>query len=325
MKAVVIGCGGIANYAHLPNLKALGVEIVAVCDLVEEKALAASQKFGGRPFTDFNKALEEEADFAVIATPPNTHYEIAKTALESGKHVFLEKPLAANLVEARKLHQLTLSYNEKVVPGLCLRFNPMFIYVASRIGALGKLHYVYRLAMGNASGVLSPSGWVRFREKSGGMMVENMIHMIDTFRWYAGDFASVSSVFSTFTSGSDIEDNVSVSVRFASGAVGSMAQSWTSSRSLDAWGIVGEKGSLLIDGYVDGTVYENMRDIRVTEAHKFDGGGSYMYLNEMRGFIEYLQGGNYPVSTLDALRAQELAEAARLSSEEKREVSLNEL
>jgi len=326
VKAVVIGCGGVANYAHLPNLRKLGVDVVGVCDIIEERAIEASKKYGGKALTDYREAVELDADFAVVATPPDTHYEITVAALEAGKDVFLEKPLAADLATAKRLQAAVDSSGRKVVPGLCLRFNPMFQYAASRLRDLGRVQYAYSLALGNAAGLLGPAGWVSKRERSGGMMTENVIHMIDALRWFAGDFSSVSAVYRTFTEGSTIEDNVSASIRFSSGAVGMITKSWTSARSFETWGVVAERGSIVVEGYVDGTLHVNVKGSGVTEDHVFKGGGEEMYLDEMREFVRYVKaGGGYPVSTLDALRAQELSEAARLSSEEKREVSVDEV
>ncbi|WP_449462267.1 Gfo/Idh/MocA family oxidoreductase [Tardisphaera miroshnichenkoae] len=326
MKAIIIGCGGIANWAHLPNLKRLGVEIVATCDVIPERAEEAAKKFGGRALTDYEKALSLEADFALIATPPDTHREIAEAALASGKHVFLEKPLAADLSDARKLYEDTTRERNKLVPGLCLRFNPLFQYVESRLKQLGRLHYLYTFALGNASGLLGPSGWVREKKRSGGMMTENIIHMIDAFRWFAGEFDSVSAIYATFTPGSDIEDNVSASMRFESGAIGNITKSWTSTKSVESWGVVGEKGSIVVNGYVDGTANVDLRDRGISEAHSYQGGGESMYLDELKEFISYVKGeAGYPVSALDALRAQELSEAARLSSVQRREVSIDEV
>jgi len=326
MKAIVIGCGGIANWAHLPNLKKLGIDITATCDIIGERAEAAAKKYGGKPYIDYREALKEEADFVVIATPPDTHYEIAKAALEAGKHVFLEKPLAADLSVAKKLYETAQKSDKKLVPGLCLRFNPLFTFAASHVKDLGKIHYVYSMALGNAAGLLGPQGWVSTRTRSGGMMTENVIHMIDALRWFAGEFSSVSAVYGTFTPNSDIEDNVSVSIRFKSGAVGNLTKSWTSARSMESWGIVGERGSIVVEGYVDGTLHFDIKGYGVTESHTFQGGGEQMYFDELEAFTRYVSGNaSYPVSALDALRAQELSEAARLSSEGGREVKIDEV
>ncbi len=326
MKAVVIGCGGVANWAHLPNLKKLGVDVVGLCDIVEQRAEDAAKKYGGSPFQDYRDALKLEADFVVIATPPDTHYEIARYALEQGKDVFLEKPLAADLKSAQNLYRAATESGRKLVPGLCLRFNPMFTYAASRVKELGRLHYAYSFALGNAAGLLGPSGWVREKRRSGGMMTENVIHMIDALRWFAGEYLSVSAAYSTFTPGSDIEDNVSASVRFESGAIGNISKSWTSARSLEGWGIVGENGSITVEGYVDGSLRVDIKGYGVTETHSYQGGGQQMYLDEMLAFTRFLKGEiKYPVTALDALRAQELSEAARLSSELRREVRIDEV
>ncbi|MBO3802797.1 MAG: Gfo/Idh/MocA family oxidoreductase, partial [Candidatus Brockarchaeota archaeon] len=101
--ATVVGCGNIGTYAHIPNLKAMpNVDLVSVCDVVEERAKAAASRFGVEKFeTDYRKVLDDEkVGLVAICTPPDTHLKIAGAALEAGKHVFLEKPLASNIRES---------------------------------------------------------------------------------------------------------------------------------------------------------------------------------------------------------------------------------
>lgn len=95
LKAGVIGCGTIGTWAHLPSLSKMDyVELVAVCDLVEEKARDAAEKIGaGRFYLDAAKMLEKEKlDFVVIATPPNTQAELTLAALERGVNVSWRSP-----------------------------------------------------------------------------------------------------------------------------------------------------------------------------------------------------------------------------------------
>ena len=100
----IIGNGGIAKWAHIPAYKNMdNVEIIAVCDILEERAKEASEMLGGKPavFTDYKELLKAEGLDAVdICTPNYLHSIIAVDALHAGLHVFCEKPDAVSVEEA---------------------------------------------------------------------------------------------------------------------------------------------------------------------------------------------------------------------------------
>ena len=109
IKIGIIGCGGIANGKHMPsylNLKDRA-EMVAFCDLIEERATAANEKFGsgkGKVYTDYRKLLEDKSiDMVCVCTPNVSHCQITVDALDAGKHVMCEKPMAINYEEAKKV------------------------------------------------------------------------------------------------------------------------------------------------------------------------------------------------------------------------------
>ena len=92
LKVGIIGCGGIANGKHLPALsKVAEVELVAFCDLVEEKAVSAKERYGtadAKAYTDYQQLLaENDLDVVHVLTPNATHAELTIAALEAGNHV----------------------------------------------------------------------------------------------------------------------------------------------------------------------------------------------------------------------------------------------
>ena len=107
LKAGIIGCGGIANGKHLPSIKALGgVDVVAFCDLIEARATKAAKEYGAKGakvFTDYQELLKMELDYVYVLTPNRSHSFISVDALNSGKHVLCEKPMAINYAEALKM------------------------------------------------------------------------------------------------------------------------------------------------------------------------------------------------------------------------------
>ncbi len=104
VKIAIVGCGGIANQKHMPSIKASGrnVEIVAFCDIIEERAVKACEQYGAegaKVYTDYKVMLaDKSADFDVVhvCTPNVSHCPITVAALEASKHVMFEKPMAHN-------------------------------------------------------------------------------------------------------------------------------------------------------------------------------------------------------------------------------------
>ena len=101
LQVAVVGCGGIANQKHFPALTSQSdkCEIVAFCDIIEERAKAGAEKFGtpdAKVYTDYNEMLkDEEIDVVHVCTPNNSHCPVTVAAFNAGKHVLCEKPMAA--------------------------------------------------------------------------------------------------------------------------------------------------------------------------------------------------------------------------------------
>ena len=109
LKVGFIGCGGIANGKHFPGMEQQSelAEMVAFCDLVKERAERAAAKYGtpdAKVYTDYRELLADKSIDAVFVLTPNvSHAEITCAALESGKHVLCEKPMAATEADAKKM------------------------------------------------------------------------------------------------------------------------------------------------------------------------------------------------------------------------------
>ena len=104
----IIGCGGIANGKHLPALQKLpNASLVAFCDIIPEKAEQAKEKYGAPgayAVQDYRALLEDKSIDAVhICTPNRSHCAITVDALEAGKHVMCEKPMAISAAQAKEM------------------------------------------------------------------------------------------------------------------------------------------------------------------------------------------------------------------------------
>lgn len=140
VSVVVVGCGNMGSSHARAYHKIDGFELVGLVDAVRDKRETLSKALGGVPtYEDFGSALKELRPKAVaICTYPDTHAPLATQALESGCHVFVEKPLAETVEGARKLSQIARQKNRKVVVGYILRHHPAWAKFVELAQGLGK-------------------------------------------------------------------------------------------------------------------------------------------------------------------------------------------
>ena len=127
IKVGIIGCGGIANGKHMPSLKKVAdCEMVAFCDIIPERAEKAAKDFGtpdAKVYTDYKELLlDKEIDVVHVCTPNRSHSFITVDALEAGKHVMCEKPMAINSAEAKKMLDAAEKTGKKLTIGYQSRF-----------------------------------------------------------------------------------------------------------------------------------------------------------------------------------------------------------
>jgi len=150
-KIGVIGCGYWGRNL-VRNFHELGV-LSAVCDLTSNgRELAKSIAPGCQIYASLPDLLKSDVHGVVVATPAETHYRVAKEALEAGKDVYVEKPLVINLEDGVRLVNLAKSLNKKLMVGHVLEYHPAFVKLIQlvRNGTLGKIEYIYsnRLSLG---------------------------------------------------------------------------------------------------------------------------------------------------------------------------------
>ena len=148
LKLGIIGCGGIANGKHLPSLKAIDrADVVAFCDLVVERAEKAAKEYGvpgAKVYTDYHELLKDESiDVVYVLTPNRSHADISIDALNAGKHVMCEKPMAINSEEAKKMVDAAKRTGKKLTIGYQNRFRPECLYLKKccEAGDLGEVYY----------------------------------------------------------------------------------------------------------------------------------------------------------------------------------------
>ena len=192
MKVAIIGCGGIANAAHIPAyLKNERAEIKYFCDIIPERAQQAVQKYEcGTAVTDYHDILkDDEVEAVSICTPNNVHAAIAIDCLNAGKNVLCEKPAARTYTEALEMQRAQHKTGRVLNIGVVNRFNDSVNLIKKFIdeGKLGEIYHVYVSFRAHRS---IPGLGGAFTTKAiagGGALIDWGVHFLDIVMYCCGD------------------------------------------------------------------------------------------------------------------------------------------
>jgi predicted dehydrogenase len=204
IKVGIIGCGGIANGKHLPSLSKLAqVELAAFCDFEEHKALSAKEKYGiasSVAVSDYRKVLADPSiDVVHICTPNNSHAEIAIAALEAGKHVMCEKPMAITSTDAKAMVDAAKRTGKKLSIGYQNRYRADSLYLKQLCedGELGDIYYAKALAIRRRA-VPTWGVFLDQEKQGGGPLIDIGTHSLDLTLWMMDNYKPYSVTGSVF-------------------------------------------------------------------------------------------------------------------------------
>ncbi|MCD7867754.1 MAG: Gfo/Idh/MocA family oxidoreductase [Clostridiales bacterium] len=195
LKIGIVGCGGIANQKHFPALKANSdlCEMVAFCDIIEERAQKAAEEFGGedaKVYADYRDLLANpEVQVVHVCTPNVSHSEITIAAFEAGKHVYCEKPMSHSVEEAEKMVEAWKASGKNFTVGYQNRFREEVqnLHAACEKGDLGDIYYGKAHAV-RRRGVPT---WGVFPNKAlqgGGPLIDIGTHALDITLWCMNNY-----------------------------------------------------------------------------------------------------------------------------------------
>lgn len=245
----IIGVGGIANGKHMPNLAKLPeVEMVAFCDIIKERAEEGAKRYGtpdAKVYTDYHDLLaREDIDVVHICTPNKLHSEMSVAALEAGKHVMCEKPMAKTYAEAKAMVDAARRTGKKLTIGYQNRHRADSWYLKKLVdaGELGEIYFAKALAVRRRA---VPTWGVFLNEEmqGGGPLIDIGTHALDLTLWLMNNYQWESAMGSTFKKLSQrenaanawgpwdpnkftVEDSAFGFIRFTSGATVILESSW---------------------------------------------------------------------------------------------------
>jgi len=228
-----------------------GAELAAVSSGSLDGARAFAAKHGGKPYADWRTLLDDDAvDVVSIATPHALHAEIAIAALEAGKHVFLEKPMAATPGQCRDIEAAAGRARGMLMVGHVMHFfRPLM--VARDILATGELGrpITGRSALVKLWMESNRRPWHLSPGSGGGMLMTAGIHALDQLVWLMeGRVASVGALAGSFFHEQEADDSTLLGLRFADGRIGQVASiGYRDGAVTNALELVCEKGVLAVD------------------------------------------------------------------------------
>jgi predicted dehydrogenase len=186
----VIGAGNIFERGYLPALRETeAVEVVAVCDLEPDKAAAAVEHLGaGRIVaTAAELVAQDDIEAVFVLTPTHTHANLAIAALEAGRHVLCEKPMARTSADARRMAEVADRAGRRLMIGHTRRFDDRWttLHEQARSGRIGEIAYLYRSE--HAFNGAPDGGWQWRDEQSGGVLWDVGVHVAQLFHWFIGE------------------------------------------------------------------------------------------------------------------------------------------
>lgn len=202
MKYALIGCGRI-SFNHIQAAINNNLEIVGLCDLLEERIKEKKEKFesirGVAEYQDFMKMLDEQKPTLVaIATESGEHAKIAKECIKKGVNVIIEKPISLSLKDAKEIIDLSKEYNVKVCACHQNRFNKAIQKIRGAIddSKFGRIfHATAHIRWNRGKQYYDQALWRGTWEQDGGALMNQCIHNIDLLRWMMGDEIEEVSAF----------------------------------------------------------------------------------------------------------------------------------
>jgi predicted dehydrogenase len=200
----IIGCGGIANGKHMPALSRLSnVEMVAFCDIVEERASKAAKEYGAagaKVYLDYKKLLEDKTiDVVHVLTHNTLHCPMTCDALEAGKHVMCEKPMATTYVEAQKMVETAKKTGKKLTIGYQnrQRNDSLYLKAEAEAGTFGDIYYAKATAIRRRA-VPTWGVFLDEEKQGGGPLIDIGTHALDLTLWTMNNYKPKYCVGTTY-------------------------------------------------------------------------------------------------------------------------------
>jgi len=244
-RIAIVGAG-LMGHVHAESCCNLRqAEVTWVADADPAAAAALARELGARATTDNSEAIgAPDVDAVIVTVPTPYHRAVVELAAARGKHVFCEKPIAGTVADAEAMVAASDRAGVRFMVGHVVRFYPEY----ERIGALLREDAVGQVGVVRASRINAHPGqvrgWYADVAQSGGVILDMMIHDLDTLRWYFGEAERVFARGLTYGPSQPVADYALAVVRFENGVIAHLEASWAHTSFRTAIEVSGSLGTL---------------------------------------------------------------------------------
>ena len=252
LKTAIIGAGDISK-PHARAIHALGIEIAGILDFNEIRAKELADEYNSKVINTLDEVLDD-IDIVHIFTPPSKRVEYVSQAALAGKHIFIEKPIAISISDAKEIVNIANEKNVKLMVGFNHRLRSGYRMLKETVqdGKLGEIINVFSYRMGAGRGFDgTPIGtcWRTDPKKVCGMSIESVSHEIDMLLHLVDGVKSVkANTYSTTCELPEFDNNVAATFRLKNGGTGVINASWSSHINYSTRGVIGTKGTAMLTG-----------------------------------------------------------------------------
>ena len=255
LKAGIIGYGYMGKIRRKIIEETPALQLTGICD-INKDLVDPDIPIRCKRYSEYKKLLKSDVDLVFVCTPNSFSPQIVIESLNSGKHVFCEKPPGRDLNDVRMMIKAEKSHPDlKLMFGFNHRYHPGILEAKKMIeaGRLGKILFL-KGTYGKSGGKNYLSSWRNQKEISGGgILLDQGIHMLDLFRYFCGDFNEVRGFLSRMFWESDVEDNAFVFLRNTNGQVATLHSSATLWKHCFKLEIFLEHAYLIVEGLLSKT------------------------------------------------------------------------
>jgi predicted dehydrogenase len=332
LRVGLLGVGAIAQVVHLPVLSQLdSVELLGVGDMDRARAKAIAARFGTpRVFDrDEDAFTSDSLDAIIICTPSHMHEEQAIAALQGGKHVLVEKPLAFTPAGVERVLRVAEETGRTLMIAMNNRYRPdtRALRPFAEGGELGDIFLTRGAWLNRKTRVVRPTWRHRKATAGGGVMMDLGVQTLDLCLWMLG-FPEAASVITHmhFPDGMEVEDNAGIIVRLRNGSAVSLTVSWSlvAERDRHYMRMLGTRGSGAIAPLAVYKEVETGQIIDVTPSVSLGRENLYTasYRQELSHFTAVARGHMEEPLPREQIQVMRIIEAAYRSHQEKREIEL---
>jgi len=329
----IIGAGLIGKKRAAALREFSNCRLRVVADINQTAAESLSRETGAQPETDWQHVVSrEDVDIVVVATVNHVLKPISIAAMENHKHVLCEKPLGRDAEESQAMLKVAHDAGVVLKTGFNHRHHPAIAKAKElqQQGRIGEIMFL-RCRYGHGGRPGYEKEWRASRDVcGGGEMLDQGVHVVDLFRWFAGDFTEAFGWVPTCFWKMEVEDNAFALFRTNGGVTASMHTSWTQWKNLFSFEVFGKDGYLIVEGLGGSYGKETLRigsrkpegGAPEEETIVYDGPDASWQV-EWKEFLSAIQENREPVGNgWDGLQANRMIEAVYRSAREGRSVTI---